>query len=87
MRDVHKTAMEYGVAQGWWPEYNAKWPLDWPRVVRISGLPANAAMAHAMEAAGFYQSVSAARRNGWSGPLILGVHIVDRMQHRIEIIP
>ena len=84
--DVHRTAMEQGVAEGWWPAFNDKGPLDWPRTVRLANLPANATMAHAMAAAGFCASVSQARKNGWVGPAKLGIFIVDKMQRRIEIV-
>ena len=85
--DAHKSAMEYGIAHGWWPEFNDKGPLDWPRKVSLTDLPPNAKMAHAMAAAGFCKSVGDGRRNGWNRQVAIGVFIVDKMQHRLEIIP
>lgn len=83
---VHVQTMEFGAAQGWWPEYNERGPLDWPRKVSLSKLPARATMAHALVAAGFFQSISQARKNGWDKPISRGISIVDKQQHRIEII-
>lgn len=83
---THDQCMQFGIANGWWPDYNDKGPLDFPRIVRRSALPHGARMSHAIFAAGFASSVSDARRNGWDKPLQGGVHIIDKMQHRIKIV-
>ena len=86
VEDVHEACMRHGIEQGWWPDFNDKGPLDWPRRVSLAALPRDATMAHALHSAGFADSVSQARKAGWGTPAVLGVRIIDKKQHRIEIV-
>ena len=63
--------LEYGRRQGWWRAYTEDGPLPNPKQVRAADYEGKT-MAHVMADAGFFPSVSQARKNGWDRPVITG---------------
>jgi|ERR1019366_3392878 hypothetical protein len=79
--------MQFGVDLGWWESFDAKGPIPFAKVVSIASLSPNATMAHALFSAGFIESISWGRKNGWGRPVQLGTFKVDKKRHSIKIVP
>lgn len=74
MRKFVDDGLHRGVEMGWWDGVDEKRrePIPFPIIIKISDLPQNATMAHAMAKAGVFKSVSEARKNGWNRPVEKG---------------
>jgi hypothetical protein len=72
----NEAGLEYGRRQGWWQDYQHD-PLPPRKTVKASDY-ASKTMAHVMVDAGFFGSVSDARRNGWNKPVTKGLHAVGK---------
>jgi hypothetical protein len=62
-------------------------PIPHPEQFSIAALGPGATMAHVLVALGIFPSVGQARRNGQTGPLVLGRHVIGKKRIRIEIVP
>lgn len=87
-RDAQDTYLRDMAVIGWWDIENDRGSLralGKPIEIDITDLPEDALMAHAMHAAGLFESIGEARRNGWNKPIAAGLYAVGKPRRRVVI--
>jgi hypothetical protein len=78
----------YGVVCGWWDWVDIKrqQPIPFPFIIKMKDKPEGYSIAHALCEAGFFDSVSQARKAGWNKPATLGEHFFFKHTKRMLLI-
>lgn len=84
--DQNKINNIVGSQLGWW-DIDENFEIIAPPILIYSSELSGNSMAHAVARAGFFSSVSQARKNGWDKPIELGIHTVNKKKRtRIKIV-
>lgn len=70
--------LHHGVEMGWWEGIDEKrgMPIPFPKIINLFGKTSGYTMAHALHEAGFFTSISEARKAGWNKPAIPGEYFL-----------
>lgn len=78
---------EFGVRLGWWEDWDLDGPVSAAQTFSIAALGEGATVANIVAALGIFPSITQAKKNGFNGPLVEGIHEFTKRKIRVRIVP